>query len=217
MYLKSQFKETRIDVLHGLVRANPLGMCIVCVDSQPVVNHIPFLVSSDGGEFGTLMTHIPRANPVWESFDGDRNSLVVFHGANSYISPSWYPSKKEHGKVVPTWNYVVVHASGRPRAILDRQWIRNHLRELTYEHESGLPDPWKLSDAPESYIDEMVSLLIGIEIPIESLIGKWKVNQNRPTADRVGVIAALESIGDDRSKEMASLVRERNSATTERS
>jgi transcriptional regulator len=208
MYLKSQFEETRIDVLRDLIETHPLGTFIVSVDSEVLVEHMPFLISRDGGKFGTLTGHFPRANRVWEALDGRRQAIIVFHGANSYVTPSWYPSKKEHGRVVPTWNFVVVHARGRPRVIDDRRWLLEHLNALTDAHESNRPGRWALSDAPEAYVGRMVESLVGMAMPVETLIGKWKLSQNRPDADRAGVAAGLASLGGESAAEMARLVRE---------
>jgi transcriptional regulator len=209
MYLKSQFEETRVEVLQGLVKAYPLGTLIAMIDSQISVNHMPFFLSCDGGPWGTLKGHVPRANNLWKSLDLQQELVVVFQGPSSYITPSWYPSKKTHGKVVPTWNFAVVHVRGRPRVIEDAAWLNRHLNELTDEHEATQRAPWKVSDAPKDFIDEMSRLLVGIEIPIDSMIGKWKVSQNRPAQDRIGVADGLASRGDGASVEMARLVTER--------
>ena len=174
-----------------------------------LVNHIPFLLSATDATHGTLMGHVARANPVWQSFSATEPSVVIFQGAESYISPSWYASKLEHGKVVPTWNYAVVHAHGMPRAIEDRDWILNHVTRLSAEQESQQPLPWRVDDAPRDYIDKLLGAIVGIEIPVQALSGKWKVSQNRPLLDRQGVIAGLQAQDDARSKEMAGLIPQR--------
>lgn len=209
MYLKPQFEETRIEVLHRLVNANPLGTFVTLSSSEITIDHMPFVLDPNGTGYGSLKGHFPRANPVWQSFDGRLEAVVVFHGPTSYITPSWYPSKEAHGKVAPTWNFVVVHARGRPRPIDDPDWLLDHLSKLTDEHESKQARPWKLFDAPRSYRDHMISRIVGVEIPIDSLTGKWKVSQNRPVEDRLGVVAGLESLGDEASLAMARLVAER--------
>jgi transcriptional regulator len=209
MYLKSQFEETRVDVLHSLVKAHPLGTLIASIDSEIAVNHMPFSLCANGGPRGTLKGHLPRANSLWTSLDSRREVVVVFQGPNSYITPSWYPSKKAHGKAVPTWNFAVVHVRGRPRFIEDAAWLNQHLNELTDEHEADQRVPWKVSDAPQDFRDEMTRLLIGIEIPIDSMIGKWKVSQNRSVPDRIGVAEGLSLRGGDASVAMARLVMER--------
>ena len=209
MYLKPQFEETRIDVLHEIARAHPLGTFIALTDAGVSVDHMPFVLSAEGGNCGTLRSHVPRSNPVWTALNGDVEAVTVFHGPDSYIRPSWYPSKQVHGKVAPTWNFVVVHARGKPTAIDDADWLLRHLNELTDEHESEHMQPWKVADAPDDYRDSMISRLVGIEMPIDSMVGKWKVSQNRPLADRRGVADGLRLRGDEASMAMERLVRER--------
>ena len=206
MYVPKHFEERDLSVLHALIRSHPLGAWVTQTDGKLVVNHIPFLVDSKRGEQGTLVGHVARANPIWKLFSKDMDSVVVFQGPQTYITPSWYPSKHAHGKAVPTWNYVVVHAHGLPRAIEDGDWLIRHVRELSDLHESEQAVPWSVSDAPRDYIDTMVKAIVGIEIPIATLAGKWKVSQNRPLADRLGTIAGLYGRGDATSKEMAVLV-----------
>lgn len=206
MYIPRQFEETRIDVLHRLMKAHPLAAFVVIGDSGLVVNHVPFLIDDTEGQFGTLRAHLPRANPVWRQFSGEAEAVAIFQGPESYITPSWYPSKHADGKAVPTWNYAVVHAHGHPRVVEDAQWLLSHLTELTDEHEAGQALPWKVSDAPKDYTDRLIEALVGIEIPISRICGKWKVSQNRPRADKLGVAAGLESRADDRSHAMAELV-----------
>lgn len=205
MYVPTHFDELRLEVLHDLVRSHPLATFITQVDNEIVVNHIPFFLKTSGDDTGVLHAHIPRANFIWEQFGG-QEAVSVFQGPESYVSPSWYPSKHEHGKVVPTWNYVVVHAHGRPTAIHDPEWLMAHLQDLTNQHEGGQTLPWKVSDAPENFTEKLVGMLVGIEIPISSLIGKWKVSQNRPVGDQLGVAAGLRSRGDENSLAMEKLV-----------
>src|SRR5690606_21881976 len=129
--------------------------------------------------YGTLEGHVARANPVWKSLADGVESIVLFQGADAYITPSWYPGKRTHGKVVPTWNYVVVHAHGTPRLIEDRAWLREHLELLTNEQEAGAEEPWRVSDPPQDYTEGLMGAIVGVEIPISKLVGKWKVSQNR--------------------------------------
>lgn len=215
MYLPAHFAEADTAVLHALIQSHPLGAWITQADGDLLANHIPFLIDSTRGEFGTLIGHVARANPVWRSFSTTANSLVIFQGAESYITPSWYPSKHDHGKAVPTWNYAVVHAHGVPRAIEDRAWLLAHLTQLTLTHERVQPLPWKVSDAPETFIEQLMNAIVGIEIPISKLVGKWKVSQNRPAPDQLGVLAGLTARGDDQSLAMAALVREHVAQTAE--
>lgn len=206
MYIPKHHEETDKAVLHRLIESHPLGAWVTQANGTLVANHIPFLLDRDRGAHGTLVGHVARANPVWEYFSRDIESLVVFRGAEGYITPSWYASKREHGKAVPTWNYVVVHAQGMPRVIEDPAWLIQHLNQMTGTHEAGQPTPWKVADAPADYIERLLRAIVGIEIPISSLSGKWKVSQNRPEPDKLGVIAGLQARGGDAASEMAALV-----------
>ncbi len=207
MYLPTHFEETRVETLHALIRAHPLGALVTQGSGGLDANHVPFEVDPDPAPFGTLRAHVARANPVWREAAG-AEVLVLFQGTDIYISPSWYPTKQETAKVVPTWNYAVVHAHGRLRAIDDREWLRAFVTRLTDRHESGRTDPWKVTDAPADYIDAMLGGIVGLEIPIARLVGKWKVSQNRPAKDREGVVEGLGRQGDATSAAMARLVRE---------
>lgn len=204
MYVPKFNEENDLHTLHDLIRSKPLGAWSSIVDSAIVTNHIPFVLHENQGEFGTLVGHVARSNPIWNEFSTDAESVVVFQGEQAYISPSWYPSKHEHGKAVPTWNYVVVHAHGIPTKIDDPAWLFKHLNELTNIHESEQILPWKVSDAPDGFIDQLVQTIVGIEIPINKIIGKWKLGQNRPQADKLGVIAGLQSTNDAEAMALAS-------------
>ncbi len=206
MYLPKQHSETDLAVLHALIRSHPLATWASHSEGEIIVNHLPLLLDASRGRFGTLMGHVARANPVWQCASRTIPSALIFHGANSYISPSWYPSKQAHGAAVPTWNYAVVHAHGLPLIIQDQAWLLDHVTRLTNQHEAGQALPWKVSDAPVEYIEQMIKQIVGIEIPISRILGKWKINQNRSTADRLGVVAALRGSGDPPSAEMAALV-----------
>lgn len=208
MYLPKLHEETRTEVMHGLMRAQPLATIVTLGSDGLIANHLPLLLDSTCGEFGTLRGHVARANPLWQQFSSTLESVIIFQGPDAYISPGWYPSKLEHGKAVPTWNYAVVHAHGLPRVVEDGGWLAKHLTELSDTHEAFQAAPWKLADAPKDYIDRMMEMIVGIEIPIAKLVGKWKVSQNRPAADRLGVIAGLESRADQRTSAMAALVRD---------
>jgi len=209
MHIQPHFSETRPIVLHELIRAKPLATLIVIQDNEIVVNHMPLMIISDGSDYGVLRGHIPRANSIWNGFDGvSTKAVAVFQGPDSFVTPSWYPSKHQHGKVVPTWNYVVAHAHGYPRAIHDSEWLLNHLGELTDWQESDQELPWKVSDAPADFIDKMLQGIVGIEMSITRLDGKWKVSQNRPEADQQGVAAGLRNRGTEDSLAMETLVRQ---------
>jgi transcriptional regulator len=200
MYLPAHFEERRADVLHDLVRSHPLGQMIT-MDSGGALqaDSIPFVLDADAsaaGGAGILRGHVARANPVWRETRTDVESLIVFQGPHGYVSPGWYPSKLEHGKAVPTWNYVTVQARGTLRAIEDPQWLRALVTRLTQQHEAGQARPWAVTDAPPDFIDTMLRAIVGIEITLTSLVGKWKVSQNRSAADRDGVVQALRAAGE---------------------
>jgi transcriptional regulator len=214
MYTPAHFKEDRIDVLHQLIAHHPLGTLITLTADGLNANHIPLMVDAShspvGGEFGTLRGHVARSNTMWKTFDPDVNALVVFQGPDAYISPSWYPSKQEHGKVVPTWNYAVVHAAGPLVICDDVTWMRAFLDGTTDHFETTRNTAaarWKMSDAPEDFLQTMMRAVVGIEIPITSIEGKWKVSQNRALADRVGVADGLVEGASDGTQAMANLVR----------
>jgi transcriptional regulator len=189
------------------VRAHPLGALVTLGAGGLEANHLPFEIDPDPAPFGTLRGHVARANPVWRELSRGADALAIFQGPATYVSPSWYPSKQEGGKVVPTWNYAVVHAYGPLRAIDDAAWLRAFVERLTDRHESGRTAPWQVSDAPADYVDKMVTAIVGIELPVARLVGKWKVSQNRPAPDRAGVVAGLEQDGGDAARAMAALVR----------
>ena len=209
MYLPSHFAEPRVDVMHDLIRAHPFGTLVVLTSGGLDANHIPFEVDPEPAPFGTLRGHLARANPAWKNFSPQVDALVIFQGAHTYISPSWYASKKEHGKVVPTWNYAVVHASGPLRVIDNRAWVRRFVEQLTDRHEAPRSHPWKVTDAPEDFVDTMTNAILGIEVPIVQLAGKWKVSQNRPREDRAGVVHGLLQSKTDHDTSMAHLIQQK--------
>jgi transcriptional regulator len=204
MYLPKHFAETDVGVMHELMRAFPLATLVTFGPDGLDANHIPLLLDATAGPNGTLRGHIARANPLAADATVNRKTLVIFKGPDSYISPSGYATKAEHGKVVPTWNYAAVHAYGELRLIDDAEWLLTQLHTLTAEHEAGLPHPWTVDDAPADYIGKMLGAIVGIEISIDRLVGKWKVSQNQPAVNQASLIAALD--GDP----MAGLIRERN-------
>jgi transcriptional regulator len=205
MYLPPLHEEHDLGVLHALIRAHPLGTWATLGDDGIIMNHLPLILDPLRGQYGTLMCHVSRANTVWRSFSASVESVIAFHGSEAYISPSWYASKALHGKVVPTWNYAVVHAHGIP-ALVDESRLLQHLAHLTDEHEAGRREPWHVGDAPADFIRQMSQQIVGIEIPLTRIVGKWKVSQNRSPEDRRGVVAGLEDNADARSREMADLV-----------
>ena len=191
MYLPKQFEETRTEVLHSFMQERSFAALVVATDEGLSVDHIPFLVDETSGPFGTLRGHLARANPILTATRVDMDAVAIFQGPHHYITPSWYATKAETGKVVPTWNYVVVHAYGRPRFIDDEEWVRGHVQHLTLRHEGVRDSPWKVSDAPDEYIAKQVRGIVGVEMPIARLVGKWKLGQNRSEADQRGMIDGL--------------------------
>jgi len=212
MYQPPAFREDRIEVQHALIRAHPLGLLITAGPGGLMANYIPFLVDAEGPERGTLRAHFSRANPHWHELAAVAQCLVVFQGPHDYVTPSWYATKQETGKVVPTWNYVTVHAWGRPRVVEDAVWLRRQIGDLTGQQERSFPVPWLVEDAPADYVTAQVKGIVGIEIPIDRIEGKWKVSQNRPAADRAGVVAGFRERGEA-GEPMASLVAERGGHT----
>lgn len=205
MYQPGPHREDDRATLHALIEARPLGLLARQGADGLVADHVPFLLDVPPDGPAVLRAHVARANPLWREADG-REVLVVFHDPGVYITPSFYPSKREHGKVVPTWNYVAVHAHGTLRAIEDRAWLRKLVEDLTLRHEAPEATPWRVGDAPYDFIDRMLRAIVGIEIPIARIEGKWKVSQNRTDADRDGVAAGLRARGDEASARMADLV-----------
>lgn len=206
MYTPKPNEETRVEVMHALIRSYPLGTWTLLGADDLLTHHIPFQLDAARGPYGTLVGHVARANSVWRSPLSEVRSVVSFQGPQAYVTPSWYPSKLEHGKVVPTWNYVVVHVRGVPTFTEDRDWLLAHVSSLTHEHEAAESVPWAVSDAPAAYIDSMLGAIVGVEIPIERLVGKWKTSQNRSNADKAGVVAGLRARRDDEADAMADLV-----------
>jgi transcriptional regulator len=205
MYLPAAFREDRLEILQALMRAHPLATLITAGPGGLIANLAPFILV-DSGPKGTLRAHLARANHQVEALRSGAETLVVFQGPEAYITPSWYAAKKEHGRVVPTWNYVVVQARGTPRITEDPAWIRGQLDELTASQENRRAEPWKVSDAPEPFVSGQLGAIVGIEIPIAAIDGKWKVSQNRSAADRKGVQEGLRREGHGET--MANLVAE---------
>lgn len=203
MHLPKHFEQTEIAEIHALILGNPLGSLMTVGSGGLSATHIPFELAAEAGPYGMLMGHVARANPVWREASPDFQALVVFQGANAYISPSWYPSKKNSGKVVPTWNYIAVHAYGRVRVVDDAERIRAHIERLTNREESGFAQPWSIDDAPVEFIEKMLGAVVGIEIDIARLEGKWKVSQNRSSQDREGVAKGLRKLGTPSAQQMA--------------
>jgi transcriptional regulator len=223
MYLPPAFREDRIEVQHALIRAQPLGLLVTAGPAGLMANQLPFLIYPAGSAGwagspenaatrGTLRAHFARGNPQLAELAAVEQCLVVFQGPQEYVTPSWYATKHDNGKVVPTWNYVTVHAWGRPRVITDDGWLRRQIGDLTRQQEANRPTPWEVEDAPADFVTAQVKGIVGVEIPIDRIEGKWKVSQNRPAADRAGVVAGLRERGAT-SEAMAALVAERGGPT----
>jgi transcriptional regulator len=204
MYCPTLFREERLEVLHACIRGHPLGLLISQASSGLLANLLPFVLKSTGSERGVLQAHMARANPQWRELDEQR-VLVVFRGPDAYVSPSLYATKKQTGKVVPTWNYAMVQARGTARLRDDVGWLTPQLNALTAGREAGRPQPWSVADAPPDYIEAQKRAIVGIEIEIAELEGKWKVSQNQPEANRRSVIEGFSA--DAGTREMAELVR----------
>jgi transcriptional regulator len=208
MYQPPHFHEEDISVQHALIRAHPLGLLITSGDAGPNANLLPFHLDASLSAKGTLQIHMAKANNQWREIEAGASVLVVFQGTDAYVTPSWYATKQETGKVVPTWNYAIVQVRGRARVIHDAEWLRKQIGALTGDHEKIRDHAWNVSDAPDAYIAAQIKGIVGVEIEIAEIDGKWKVSQNRPEADRTRVAAALGDTTEPHANaEMAGLVR----------
>jgi transcriptional regulator len=196
MYNPQHFREERIPVIHELIRSHSLATLVTMSPAGLMASHVPMLIDAQPEPFGTLRCHLARANPQWRDFSPDVAALAIFSGPQHYISPLWYETTAETGKVVPTWNYAIVHAYGPLQVTEDAEWLREMVTKLTDVHESGFTEPWKVEDAPPDYIAGQLKGIVGIEMPIARLEGKWKVSQNRPAQDRQGVVAGLQGMAE---------------------
>ena len=197
MYVPPAFREDRPQAIHALIEAHPLALLVSTGEDGPTANPVPMLLDPSAG---ALRCHLARANgqigELRAAQAAGREVLAVFQGPQAYISPGWYASKAEHGRVVPTWNYLIVQVRGAPRVIDDADWLRGQVGALTDRHEAGLADPWSVGDAPDGFVAAQLRGIVGLELPLTRVTGKWKASQNRPAADRAGVIAGLEAAGD---------------------
>jgi transcriptional regulator len=210
MYIPRANEEKRLPVLHQLIRDEPLAALITLNSGGLFASHIPMVLDAEGSALGVLRGHVSRANTHWTDIDSGVEALAIFSGPQHYITPTWYPSKLEDGKDVPTWNYVVVQAYGPIQVIHDAEWMLRHLKELTDESEAGRAAPWKVSDAPEEFIRQMMNGIVGFEMEIRRIEGKWKVSQNRTAQDKRGVVEGLTELGTAESLAMKDLVVERS-------
>lgn len=206
MYTLNHFKEDDHHKLQQYIRDYSLGLLVVADDGGIEANHLPFHLNPEEGSLGYLQCHLARSNPVWQRLRDGARVLVVFQGPNAYVSPSWYPTKAETGRVVPTWNYLAVHVQGTVRVIEDPSWLKRHLHQLTDQHEAGMAVPWSVDDAPADFTARLLDAIVGVEIRIETLTGKLKASQNQPERNRMGVKARLEAGEGPGDKAMAQFI-----------
>ncbi|MBD1554578.1 FMN-binding negative transcriptional regulator [Pseudomonas typographi] len=195
MYVPAHFDEPSADVMHAFIKHHPLGIVFTHGRDRLDANHLPFELAADQGPWGTLHAHVARNNPLWMNVQNADEVLVVFRAEEAYISPNWYPSKREHHKQVPTWNYKVVHAHGRILVRDDERYVRGLVARLTRTHEAAEPEPWKMTDGPRDYIESMLKAIVGVEIQITRLVGKFKLSQNKEANDISGAANALGERG----------------------
>ncbi|AXS40523.1 FMN-binding negative transcriptional regulator [Breoghania sp. L-A4] len=208
MYCPAHFREERCDVLHELIRAHPLATLVSLNGDALQASHVPLMLHPDAGEHGVLRGHLARGNAQWRDASTEIEALAMFQGPHAYISPSWYPTKQETGKVVPTWNYAVVHCRGALRVHDDAEWLAGHVAALTMVHERDRAAPWAVEDAPGRYIETMVRGIVGIELEITAIDGKWKLSQNRNAADYDGVVEGLSGMVRADDRETAAIMRD---------
>ncbi|MCB1494014.1 MAG: FMN-binding negative transcriptional regulator [Rhodobiaceae bacterium] len=195
MYIPQHFREDRPDVLKAAISDIRFAALVTPTADRIEVTHVPMVLREGEGTL-TLECHLARANPHWKAVEDGVRSVAIFQGPHAYVSPSWYPSKTEHGKVVPTWVYIAVHAHGTLQAVHDDGWLRSHLDALTTANEASRPEPWQVTDAPETYIGTMSRGIVGVRLTVETLEGSWKLNQHKPEMDRAGTIDGLDGAGD---------------------
>jgi transcriptional regulator len=205
MYRPDHFRVDDLTKMHALMRARPFATLVSGSSAGLEATHLPTVLKDDGA-YGVIECHLARANPHWKTLAEGNEALMIFTGPEGYVTPNWYPSKADHGKVVPTWNYAVVHAYGRPEVVQDGRWLRRHVTELTAQQESDNTRPWAVSDAPESFIDAMLRGIVGFRFAITRLEGKWKMSQNRDMEDREGVARGLAKRTEGDDLEIAELV-----------
>jgi transcriptional regulator len=207
LYEPPLHRNENLPELHALIRERVFGLLISNGDEGLVANSVPFVLDTGASKLGTLKVHLARANPQWRDLQAQPDVLVVFQGHDHYITPSWYATKQETGKVVPTWNYTMVQAKGQAK-VMDEAWLGQQIEELTRTLEQRREQPWAVGDAPADFIAMQRRAIVGVEIEILDIRGKWKTSQNRNAADRAGVVAGLEAMGDEDARAMAEIVRE---------
>lgn len=203
MHRQPLFEVQDLPRLHGLIREHALGALIIQTDAGPSIDHLPFVLETDASGPGLLKTHAARDNPFWSRVPDGFDCMVVFTGPNAYISPSWYPSRRQHGRVQPSWYYSVVHAYGKLRFVRDAQALADSIRSMTDYFEDDRPDAWRVDEAPQKFIDSLVDHIVGIDVQITGLVGKWQVGQQRNQADQNGIIDALRRIEPSAERKLA--------------
>ena len=202
-YPPSPYRETRLQTIVEFIRGVGFGQLVTVGDARPYVTNVPFLLRQEG-ESVVLEAHLQRGNPQWRSIAGE--ALALFQGPHAYIHPGWYETKKQDGRAVPTWNYIAVQAVGAMEIVDDPDWLRTHLAALTNANEAGRPDPWTLADAPSGYIDALLRGIVGVRLTVREFDGRWKLNQNHPEANRLGVIEGLAASHGSADREIAALM-----------
>ena len=213
MYIPTAFTQNDLSQLHAQMRKHPLAALVSHGAGGLQASHLPLLLVAEEGDYGTLYGHFARANPQWQAFAEQPEALAIFSGVDAYVSPSAYPSKTEHGKAVPTWNYISVHAHGQLELFDDPERLRQLLTHLTAAHESRQPQPWVMDDAPRDYIDAMLRAIVGFALPIQRLHGQWKLSQNRNAADHTGVQQALSASPQAKDQALAAQMHSARAAT----
>ena len=203
MYCPAAFRQDDLPSLHAQIQSSGLAIVTSTGAQGLQASHLPLLLEPGEGEFGTLYGHFARANGHWRDLADGAEALVVFSGADAYVHPGWYPAKAEHGKVVPTWNYIAVHAWGQAEVFDEPERLLQLVSRLSERHEQGRPQPWAVSDAPREYIDSMLRAIVGFALPIRRLEGKWKLSQNRSSNDQAGVRTGLATSNNPRDHELA--------------
>jgi transcriptional regulator len=207
MYIPAAFREEDLPTIHAEMRRIQLATLVTLTSTGLVATHLPLMLDPAAGPYGTLYGHVARGNSQWRESAANVEALAMFTASDAYVSPSWYPSKQETGKVVPTWMYAAIHAYGTVKFIDDPEWLRDVVTRLTNKHEAEFAQPWKVTDAPAAYVDAQLARIVGVELPIARLEGKWKFDQRSTEADRAGVMAGLETSGTAPNLEAAGVMR----------
>jgi transcriptional regulator len=210
MYVPVHFREDRIPVLHDAIRKYGFGTLVTSGEQDLEASHLPLLLDSQPAPLGTVLGHLARANPQWQRVKPGIEALAIFLGPNTYITPSWYPTKQQDGKVVPTWNYLAIHAYGTISFYDDPEELRDHVGKMTETHEAPREAPWAVSDAPADYVDKMLGAIVGFKLRITRLEGKWKMSQNRPERDVSGVLEGLAREDGESHRPVADIIASRH-------